>query len=115
MSHPPFDPRLYSAERGGLDVEDLGDSIIVVVQVVLHNEEDDGENLSSVFCHIRSLFRLNFVKNSFEYTTNCLSLKKKIVLFVLNSKTFRTFATQISTYAKKNPYFTNCFCRQGGI
>ena len=32
---PSFNPRLYGAEGGGLDVEDLGDSIIVVVQVVL--------------------------------------------------------------------------------
>ena len=32
---PPFDSRLYSSERGGLHIEYLGDSIVVVVQVVL--------------------------------------------------------------------------------
>ena len=32
---PSFNPRLYGAEGGGLDIADLGDSIVVVVQVVL--------------------------------------------------------------------------------
>ena len=35
LSLPSLDPRLYGTEGGGLDVEDLGDSIVVVVQVVL--------------------------------------------------------------------------------
>ena len=35
LSLPTFDPRLYGAEGGGFYIEDLGDSIVVVVQVVL--------------------------------------------------------------------------------
>ena len=35
LSLPSLDPRLYGTEGGGLDVEDLGDSIVVVVKVVL--------------------------------------------------------------------------------